>query len=106
MRSPLPRQQSASDPSPGVRGLLPEQERIDAISRRVSISQGRAMLSAVGIVLYFAVTTVWLPSKLLRSSLLAGASTNVSDLVAVAVWGIGFGFGIWALRRAQDRGWI
>jgi hypothetical protein len=86
--------------------MLPEQERIDAMSLRASISQGRAMLSAVGIVAYFAVTTVWLPSALLRSSLLTGASTNVSDVVAVGIWGIGFGFGIWGLRRAQDRGWI
>ncbi len=60
----------------------------------------------MGIVLYFAVSTVWLPSALLRSSLLAGAERNVADLVALAVWGAGLGFGMWGLRRAQDREWI
>jgi len=73
---------------------------------RASIGQGRAMLSALAIVLYFFVTTFWLPSALLRSSLLTGVGRNVSDLIAVAVWGLGLGFGMWALRRAQDRGWI
>jgi len=64
------------------------------------------MLSAFGIVLYFAVATVWLPSALLRSSLLTGVGRNVSDLVTLAVWGIGLGVGMWGLRLAQKRGWI
>lgn len=71
-----------------------------------SIGHGRAMLSAVGIVLYFAVSTVWLPSALLRSQLLIGLERSVSDLVALAVWGVGLGIGMWGLRRAQKRGWI
>lgn len=106
MQSQRPRRQKAPDPSPGVRGLPPEQERVDALSRGISIGHGRAMLSAVAIFLYFAVATVWLPSALLRSPLLAGASRNVSDVVAVVVWAIGIGAGLWGLRYAQDRAWI
>ena len=74
--------------------------------KRVQIRHGRALLWSLGIVLYFAVATVWLPAALLRSSLLAGAERNVADLVVLAVWGAGLGFGMWGLRRAQDREWI
>jgi hypothetical protein len=74
--------------------------------KRARIRQGRALLWSLGIVLYFAVATVWLPSALLQSSLLAGAERNVADLVVLAVWGAGLGFGMWGLRRAQDREWI
>jgi hypothetical protein len=73
---------------------------------RDAIGQLRAAVLAVGIVLYFTVTTIWLPSFLLRSPLLTGASRNVSDMVASGVWGFGLWIGIWALRRAQARGWI
>ena len=76
------------------------------VEGRESIGQPRAALSAIAIVLYFAVTTFWLPSALLRSSILTGAERNVSDLVALAVWAVGFGFGMWGLRQAQQRGWI
>ncbi|MEA1903436.1 MAG: hypothetical protein U9N56_07920 [Actinomycetota bacterium] len=71
--------------------------------RKKSIGQLRALLSAVVIVLYFALTTVWIPSALLKSSLLTGTGRNTADLVALAVWGAGLGFGIWGLRKAQDR---
>ncbi len=70
---------------------------------RESISQLRALLSSVGIVAYFAVATVWVPSALLRSPLLTGVDRNLADLIALGIWGLGLGFGVWALRRAQDR---
>lgn len=70
---------------------------------RAAIGHARASLTAMGIVAYFGVTTVWIPSALLRSSLLIGLERNVSDLIAVAVWGAGLGIGIWLLRWAQDR---
>jgi hypothetical protein len=73
---------------------------------RDAIGQLRAAVLAVGIVLYFTGTTIWLPSALLRSPILTGASRNVSDFAALAVWGLGLWIGIWALRRAQARGWI
>ncbi len=68
-----------------------------------SIGHLRAMLSAVGIVLYFVATTFWIPSALLRSSLLTGVEQGITDLVALAVWGAGLGLGVWGLRKAQDR---
>jgi hypothetical protein len=64
----------------------------EAWRRRVAIGHPRAFLSGLGIVVYFAVATVWLPSALLRSSLL--------------IWVVAFGIGLWALRRSQDRAWI
>ena len=73
---------------------------------RPAIGPLRAFLSGMAIVAYFTVATVWLPSALLRSSLLAGAERNISDLVTVVVWGVGLGFGMWALRWAQDRALI
>ncbi len=73
---------------------------------RASIGHVRAMLSAFGIVLYFAVATVWLPSALLRSQLLIGVDRGVSDLITLVVWGTGVGIGMWGLRLAQKRGWI
>jgi hypothetical protein len=70
---------------------------------RERISQGRAALSAVGIFLYFAVFTAWLPSYLLRSSLLSSAPRNVADGLVAALWGGFFVAGLVALRWAQER---
>lgn len=63
-------------------------------------------LKAVLIVAYFAVTTVWLPSALLRSPLLSGATRVVADTATVLIWGLFFGTGVIGLRRAQEGGWI
>jgi hypothetical protein len=73
---------------------------------RTGIGGSRAMVSAVVIVLYFALATVWLPSALLRSSLLTGVDRNVADLVALVVWIATLSLGMWMLRMAQDRGLI
>jgi len=70
---------------------------------RERISQGRAALSAVGIFLYFAIFTAWLPSYLLRAPLLSGAPRNVADGLVAGLWGAFFVAGIVALRWAQDR---
>ena len=68
-------------------GLLSPATGVETVaSRRVRIGQMRAMASSVGIVLYFAVATVWVPSALLTSSLLIGVDRNVSDFVALVVW--------------------
>jgi hypothetical protein len=74
--------------------------------RRPVIGHARAAFTGALIVLYFTLSTIWLPSALLRSSLLTGAERTVSDLIALAVWAGGFALGIWGLRRAQERGWI
>jgi|AMFO01.1.fsa_nt_gi hypothetical protein len=73
---------------------------------RERMSQGRALLSGVLILLYFAIFTAWLPSFLLRSPLLRAAPRNVADGVTVVIWGGFFVAGAWGLRRAQARGWI
>lgn len=70
---------------------------------RDRISQPRAILSGVVIFLYFVIFTAWLPSVLLKSSFLAGAPRSISDGITVLVWGGFFGFGLLALRWAQDR---
>jgi hypothetical protein len=67
------------------------------------ISQVKAILSAIAIFLYFVIFTAWLPSVLLRSSLLATASRGVADGITIVVWGGFFGLGIAALMWAQDR---
>lgn len=70
---------------------------------RDRISQARALLSALVIFVYFGVLTAWLPSALLKSSLLATAPRGVADGIAVVVWGGLFGIGVIGLRLAQDR---
>lgn len=67
------------------------------------ISWFRAAVSAVVIFLYFVIFTAWLPSMLLRSSLLATASRGVADGITIVVWGGFFGLGVLALMWAQDR---
>ncbi len=73
---------------------------------RDQISWGRAFVSGLVIFVYFAFTTAWLPSSLLKSSLLASASRPVADGITIVVWGGFFGLGVLALRWAQDRGMI
>lgn len=98
------RQDEVRGPETGALDSLPGPA--EAWNRRVAIGHPRAMLSALGVLLYFVAATVWLPSTLLRSSLLAGASRTVADAVALVVWLLGFGIGLWGLRKAQDRAWI
>ena len=70
---------------------------------RERISQGRGFLSAVAIIAYFAVFTAWLPSLVLRSSLLATAPDSVANVIILGIWVGFFGFGLFALRWSQDR---
>jgi hypothetical protein len=60
------------------------------------------MARALLIVVYFFVTTVWLPDRLTHF----GTATTGRDLAVVAVWGTGLVAGMWLLRWAQRRGWI
>jgi len=64
------------------------------------------VLAAVVIVVYFALTTAWLPSAVLRTSTLSSADRWVTDLVGTSVWGVFLVVGLVALRRAQRRGLI
>jgi hypothetical protein len=70
------------------------------------ISWFRAAASAVVIFLYFVIFTAWLPSMLLRSSLLSTASRAVADGIIIVVWVGFFSIGVLGLRWAQDRGLI
>ena len=70
---------------------------------RERISQWRAAFSAVVIFLYFVIFTAWLPSMLLRSSLLSTAPRSVADGITILVWTGFFGLGVFALMWAQDR---
>ena len=70
------------------------------------ISWFRAAVSAFVIFLYFVIFTAWLPSMLLRSSMLSTASRAVADGIVIVVWVGFFGIGVLGLRWAQDRGLI
>ena len=70
------------------------------------ISWLRAAVSAVAIFLYFVIFTAWLPSLLLRSSMLSTASRAVADGIIIVVWVGFFSIGVLGLRWAQDRGLI
>ncbi len=65
---------------------------------------------AVGIGLgafgYFAVLTVWLPSRVLELGAVESLDAWVQDLIVTAVWGVPLVLGLAALRVAQRRGWI
>lgn len=65
-----------------------------------------AGLAGLAIVAYFALTTVWLPSWVLRMPVVARASRPVADLVGTMVWAAFLVLGMWGLRLAQRRRWI
>lgn len=76
------------------------------ITERGSIGHGRAALTALAIVGYFAVVTMWLPSVVLTSSILFGVDRSLADLVGLGIWGTGTAAGMWALYLGQKRGWM
>lgn len=65
----------------------------------------KSWLIGFGIFSFFAIATVWLPSKLLLGPLRT-SSRSVQDIATLAVWGFFLMLGMWMLRRAQSRGWI
>lgn len=71
-----------------------------------SVTWTTASIRAAVIVLYFVITTVWLPDFLLALDFVKGSSDFVSDLVTSVVWGAALVGGMWALRIAQRRGMI
>lgn len=56
------------------------------------------------IVVYFAITTLWLPDVVL--GFFADAARPVRDLVALIIWGAALGAGMYLLRRFQRQGLI
>ncbi len=79
--------------------------KVTTVTRREGLSHLRAAITALAIFGYFAIFTVVIPSWLLRS-VLTTVSRGVADLTVLVIWFIFLGGGLWALRRAQDRGWI
>ena len=69
------------------------------------MTRSMVWLKSVGIFLYFAVGTMWLPSKLLTGPFRT-SSQVVQDVVAVGTWGFVLLLGMWGLRYAQRRGLI
>lgn len=61
---------------------------------------------ALAIFAYFSVFTVWLPSRILRLSVVASSPTPIHDLVGAGVWLAFLVLGMWSLRRLQSRGRI
>ncbi len=65
------------------------------------IGWGSAWVRGVVIVVVFFAGTVWLPSTLLESSLIAGAPRVLRDLIASGSWVALLGFVLFGLRWAQ-----
>lgn len=65
----------------------------------------KSWLIGFGIFSFFAIATVWLPSKLLLGPLRT-SNRIVQDIATLAVWGFFLILGMWLLRKAQSRGWV
>lgn len=79
--------------------------RIVGVIHRGDVPRLDAALKGGLIVLYFVLTTVFLPSTLLSSEVISRLSEGVQDFVATSVWAGALGIGIlglWWLQR-QDR---
>jgi hypothetical protein len=64
-----------------------------------------ASLRGFAVVLYFVITTVWLPDFVARLGFVEG-SDLVTDLAVSAVWGVALFGGMWMLRIGQRMGFI
>ncbi|MDH3730749.1 MAG: hypothetical protein OES13_06465 [Acidimicrobiia bacterium] len=65
-----------------------------------------AAVRGIVIALVIAVTTVWLPSKVLKLSAVAESSRLLRDLIGSAVWGFFLSAALFGLWWAQRRGKI
>jgi len=64
-----------------------------------------ASLRGLAVVLYFVITTVWLPDFVARLGFVEG-SDLVTDLAVSAVWGVALFGGMGMLRIGQRKGYI
>lgn len=86
-------------------GLWVLSPRIIGVIDRGSVGRLDAVLKGGLIVIYFAVTTVLLPSAILSTEVMGRLPQGVQDFVATAVWAGALGIGIlglWWFQR-QDR---
>jgi len=58
------------------------------------------------VVVYFVITTVWLPDFVLGLGAVADSSRTLRDLIVLVVWGFALGAGMYMLRRGQRLGII
>ncbi len=70
-----------------------------------NVARSMVWLKSAGIFLYFAIATVWVPSRLLTGPLRLNSQV-VQDIVAVGTWGFALVLGMWGLRYLQRRGLI
>jgi len=66
----------------------------------------RAFFMAIAIALYFIIATIWLPSFVLKLSVVASAPAIIRDLVGSGAWFTFLAAGLFGLRRAQRSGLI
>jgi len=66
----------------------------------------RAYILGVVIALYFIVATIWLPSFVLKLSVVASAPAIIRDLIGAGVWSVFVAAGLIGLRMAQRAGLI
>jgi len=67
------------------------------------VSWWSATLRSVLIFLYVLLFTVWFPSWLLLTNVVASANPWIRDGIAVTVWGVALFAGLAGLRVAQQR---
>jgi len=65
-----------------------------------------AVVRGLVVFLYFVIATVWVPHRVLSLGFVADASSVVSDLVLLIIWGGALVGGMYLLRLGQRRGMI
>jgi len=66
----------------------------------------KAFIIGAAVFLYFAVSTVWFPSKVLQSTAIQSSADWIQDIVVTGTWGAALVIGLIGLRLAQRTGWI
>ena len=69
------------------------------------MSWKEALYKGAAIVISLMITTVWLPARLYRLSMLKDRGAAL-ELAVLAVWSFFLFGGMWLLRQAQRRSWI
>jgi hypothetical protein len=94
----------ASPPGEGTGAESPSSGPLPTVGP--PMSWPRAILIGLGVFVYFSVTTLWLPSKLVQLSSVASASQWVQNVTVTGSWFVALAIGFVGLRQAQARGWI
>lgn len=65
-----------------------------------------AAVRGLAVFVYFVIATVWIPHRVLSLGFVANASSTVSDLLVLVIWGGALVAGMYLLRLGQRRGVI